>query len=149
MKCIYYSRYPYHANDFKKVDAKEYGCDWTGDALDMPFRLYKAVEAEANTFSPKTMVEDLFEALDLPQVDDYHKPFNVFYGHAFIVIPTKHYFGATNESDGVYEIDGQYYVICYDGIAQFSNWESAVRRVAMFENNSRYYLRGIDYTKPE
>lgn len=150
MKCIYYSKYPWQANDFKKVDAQKHGCNWSGDALDMPFRLYKAAVCESEHKDPFEMVDDLFEALDMPFLDNRNEPFKVAYnGLEFDVKPTKHYYGATNEADGVFEIDGIYYIVYSNVTLWFKDWESAVRRAAMFENNSRYYLRGIDYTKPE
>ena len=148
MKCIYYSKYSHAADDRKIVDAKTHGCNWTGDAMDMPFRLYKAAECESDHENPVKMVEDLFDALDMPRVDDKSKPFKVFYNKEINVVPTKHYYGATNEVDGVYEIDGVYYVVFYDHIAKFYNWYSAVHKVAKFGRNASYYLRGIDFKKP-
>ena len=150
MKCIYYSKYPWQADDFKKVDAQKHGCNWSGDALDMPFRLYKAAEAESDHTSPFEMVEELFEAIDMPYIEDKANPFKVTYnGHEFSVTPTKHYYGATNEGDGIFEIDGVYYIMLADVTLRLEDWESAVKRVAKFGGNARHYLKGIDYTKPE
>lgn len=108
--CIYYSMYPYTAEDFRVVEDPE-GC---GDAFDMPFRLYKAAECSGNDAHVLAFLHRCWEVMDRPDckgVDDIHSPYEL---DGVSVIPTKHFYGATNSRDGVYEVDNAFYVINYD-----------------------------------
>lgn len=147
MNCVYYSRYPYEADDFKVVDAEKYGCKWRGSAYDMPFRLYKAAICEGNYTNAVYMVKDLFEALDMPQykgVKNCMKPFKLKYSEKLIKVhPTKNYYGATNSMDGVYVIDEKYYIVRPDyKVKMYKTWRGAF--MAIFKNNNYGFLKGFD-----
>lgn len=150
MKCIYYSCYPHANKDFKRnrVNASDYGCDWSGDALLMTFRVYRAawcISVDKNV-SVSEFLWNIYEALDMPNckdIEDYHKPYIL---DGVKVFPTSYLYGATNPNDGIYEIDGRYYTIGNgDEITTHPNWESAFKDVHV--QRGRYYLCGVNYGK--
>lgn len=148
MKCIYYSTYPWADPERKSVEDTR--PDHSGSVWAQPFRLYKAAVCTTDrNFSVHKFLNTLFELLDMPEVDDIHKPFTLIGIH---VEPTKHLYGATNYSDGIYQVNDVYYVqhpYHYDYL-QFKDWKDAVDYLSIHSHrNSTYYLGGIDYNKPE
>ena len=145
MKCVYYSYYPYESDDFKVVDAESHGCDWTGSAFDMPFRLYKAAVCDGEFSSAEDFVSACFEALDMPHykgVIDFHKLFKLYDVH---VSPTKHLYGATNSMDGVYLVNDIFYAVNNRGeVIKYNTWHEAVDAVRLHLHGG--YIQGVDYS---
>lgn len=141
MKCIYYSTYPYKSRDFKVVKDPR---NPKSDALDMPLRLYKAAECIANiTESIEVFLDNCWEVLDMPsiKVETIYPKYTL---DEVTVTPTKYFYGATNDCDGVYEVNDSFYVRKYGEWIKFPTIREALDCIARARINSGY-LKGIDY----
>ena len=152
-RLTYYSKYPYERQGGCKYVSKE---GEKSTYYDFPFQLYKAAECETTveSLSNTQFVKNCFEAMDCPnyrnvEYDDsgnyLDKDYNVK------VSPTKHFYGATNSDDGIYELkDGHttsYLVMHYNGtVKSFNSWKEAVDFVFINREAPRLWLRGIDYS---
>lgn len=141
MKLIYYSCYSYEADDFKVVDNP----NGRGDALDMPFRLYKAAECEGDFDDVPEFIMACWEVMDMPScknVDDIHKPYTLkhYDGTEVKVTPTKYFYGATNSCDGVYVVNNKYYIIKWSDVVWCPSFEDAFNEIAQKE--AKFYLKG-------
>lgn len=133
MKLEYYSVYPYKAEDFKR------GHDECGSYYDMPFRLYHAATCEGIGNSISQFILDCWEVMDMPSckgIDNIHQPYML---DGINVIPTKHFYGATNSCDGVYVINNKYYIIDYScDVKEYSSFEEAFNIIAEGRFGSRF-----------
>lgn len=138
---VYYSHYPYEAKDFKVCKDPK---NPRSDALDMPFRLYKAATCmPEKSMTLQNFLHAMWEGLDEAEhtIDDIHTPFTI---EGINVIPTEHLYGATNERDGIYIVAGKHYVRDYGEWLLFPTWEEAFDYVYYNSRHSEY-LKGIDY----
>lgn len=156
MKCIYYSIYPYEDPEFEVIDDPRPGYE-ASDGYKQPFRVYKAAACTTDTeyASIEDFLNEIYEILDMPEykgIEDRHKPFTIDDIH---VEPTKHLYGATNSIDGIYEMNGKFYVQYFDTdyelvYAQFTVWKEAIDYLYKhYPHRGSYYEGGIDYNKPE
>lgn len=146
MEAIYYSVYPWMDPEADAIEDPRPG--FCGDVWVQPFRLYKAATCTTSKKdSVKEFLEKIFEALDMPEVEDIHSPFTV---GDIQVIPTKHLYGATNCGDGIYECQNKYYAqYSYNcSFEEFDSWKEAFDFLLLHGHRKSYsYLGGIDYTK--
>lgn len=141
MKCIYYSTYPYKSEDFKVVQNP---INPRSDVYDMPLRLYKAAECiTADTDDTEAFLDNCWEVLDMPsiKVETIYPKYTL---DGVTVTPTKYFYGATNDCDGVYEVNDSFYVRKYGEWIKFPTIKEALDCIARTGINSRY-LKGIDY----
>lgn len=150
MKLKYYSWYPWKAEDYKRVTIPPKGNDdYERTMLDMPFRLYLAATCEGESRSISEFISDCYEAMDRPDARFEWVPSKGAYldtTYNVLVTPTKHFYGATNSYDGIYEINNLYYATGWEGTKCFSDLKSAILFVARYQHQSEMFLKGIDYT---
>ena len=154
MKCVYYSKYPYKADDYKCVSGEHFtnkeGQSWSGDAFDMPFRLYKAAECTNISHANRDVAEFIwasYEAMDCPYANNRNKHLRKYiFRNGVRIMRTKHFYGATNELDGIFEVDKKFYVIKNSHIIEYSpfEWEEAFH---LIRKDNPFYLRGYELTK--
>lgn len=175
MKCTYYSYYPYNRPDLKyKCNPEHPKCSYPDYSL--RFIKSAVCETDAN-LTPDQFVSILFEGLDVPYhkgMEKYTEPFcfihfenNIddvgyhdYYYHEneadkwknepgirIKVSDNRNLYGATNHDDGIWEIDGRYYIKSYlKGFRGFSTPKEAIEFLSMHAPNHGYFMyKEIDY----
>jgi len=152
MKLEYFSCYPF--NDPKAITIRD---EERGDLEGRPFRLYHAATCESiiDFKSEEDFVRACYEAMDRPdcRIDDYKEgePYeDIEYGVK--VIPTKHFYGATNTMDGIFCSDKSVrrnsfrYVKSFKGFTNYPNWYSALLDIYKYRSDS-YATKLVDFEK--
>ena len=150
MELIYYSYYPY--KDPNKVLVKD---ENGNDLWAQPFRLYKAAVCKSliDFQSEEDFIRACFEAMDSPEyrIQNYKKGKSYKDGdYGVEVIPTRHFYGATNDYDGVFVITRQpnkgYYVMLIRGLKEEQSWQHAVVTTYRYHSN-HYATKLVDFTR--
>lgn len=149
MELTYYSYYPYKDPEFRRTK------EGNNDLCVQPFRLYKAATCKALTEfdSEEAFVEACYEAMDCPEyrIENYKKRHSYKDTEYDIeVIPTEHFYGATNSDDGVFYFpeSGRSYIFTMldDGPVIKDTWFDAV--LSIFRKHQSSYLTNLcDFTQ--
>lgn len=149
MIVTYYSCYPHKQKGFRAavVNAKDYTKKWSGDAIKLPFRLYKSARCVLNAdVTEEYLVGACFDALDLPHWDRQDNSTEPYEDLGVRIYPTSHMYGCTNENDGIYSVNGHYYTINHSGdVARHDTWSDAFMTV--YHEWGRHYLCGLNMGK--
>lgn len=151
MELIYYSYYPY--KDPNKVLVKD---EDENDLWGQPFRLYKAARCHSLYFdSVEEFVNACYEAMDRPDVriDGYRKCMSYKDDtYKVDVYPTKNFYGATNEKDGVFYVKdaergmSRVFVMDMTGLHEKFSWYEAVLSVFKYRKEM-YSAKLCDFTR--
>lgn len=151
MQLKYYSFYPYENPGYKLVHRKpkRNDCNLSKSAVDLAFQLYPAAICETvdHERSISEFIADCWEAMDMPQYRTDYNPGDVSYidpVYHVKVIPTQHFYGATNSLDGVYVIDDVYYTIDSGEVVSYISLVEAINAIA-WRWGADNYTKGINY----
>lgn len=161
MRLKYYSYYPYEDPEYKVVPRtpKKGDSNLSKHAVDLAFRLYPAALCESmKEVDAITFVEHCFEAMDRPDARLDYCPGDISYqdkNYDVIVVPTEHFYGATNSNDGVYVVEENgverfFTIDSLDGVEEHKSWKNAIYHITHSGwHIAEGYTKGIDYTRYE